>query len=234
MINIPKKRKPLTKFLKKYYEIINDSDIQEVWKDIILGEIPLYQISNLGRVRRKDNKYIINPFHSYRKDEDGKNIYEKPTYLRVQLYYYEDGKRKKKHLEISRLVAQYFIPIPKKYLELGYTMDTLQVNHIEGGYNIYNNFYTNLEWCTGPENVMKAHQTGLCHVKKGESHHSTFINENDVVNICECIEKGFNVEKSYKELYDSMSHISFDKFKHCFYNIKYKKSWKYISQHFNF
>lgn len=233
VIIIPKKRKNLTTFLSKYYELINTSDEVEEWKDINLGDYPLYQISNHGRVRRKDNKYIINPFHSYRKDENGKFIKTRPTYLRVQLYYYENGKRKKKHFEISRLVAEYFIPIPQKYIDSGYTIDTLQVNHIYGGYKIYNNFASNLEWCTADENIIKAHETGLCHPKKGEEHHATFINTDDVKAICKCIESGYNVKKSYDNIRLS-TNLPFQQFKNCFYSIKYKKSWVYISKNYNF
>ena len=71
---MPKKRKSLSKFLEKYYSLINQSDEEEIWKDIELGDRPLYQISNHGQVRRKENGLIINPFHSYRKDKYGNEI----------------------------------------------------------------------------------------------------------------------------------------------------------------
>ena len=188
---MPKKRKKLSESLKAYYRNINESDEVEEWKDIILGDYPLYQISNHGQVRRKNTGYIINPFHSYRKDKEGKYIKSKPTYLRVQLYYYDNGIRKKKHMEISRLVAEYFIPIPKRYLLDGYTKDTLQVNHIKGGYEIYNNFVSNLEWCTEQENINKAFETNLRHPPKGEKHHSTFLNIDDIRDIGDVIKKYF-------------------------------------------
>ena len=231
---MPKKRQTLSEFLKCYYNLIYTSDEEEIWKNIELGEKPLYQISNHGRVRRIDNGYIINPFHSYRKDSDGNFIMTRPTYLRVQLYYYIDNKRKKKHFEISRLVAMYFIPIPKTYLEQGYSADTLQVNHIRGGYEIYNNFVSNLEWCTSPENIDKAFETGLRHPAKGVAHHSTYLTETNVMNICQCIEDGLGVKKTYEKIKDTLPDIDYKKFKPCFYNIKYKNSWVFISQHYNF
>ena len=194
---MPKKRKSLSDFLRAYYENINNSDEIEEWRDIMIGDFPLYQISNHGQVRRKDNKYIINPFHSYRKDKDGNYIKSRPTYLRVQIYYYENGKRKKKHMEISRLVAEYFIPIPERYLEKGYTKDTLQVNHIKGGYEIYNNFVSNLEWCTDKENIDKAFETDLRHPPKGEKHHSTFLTIEDIKSICKCIAESKNVKDTF-------------------------------------
>ena len=228
---MPKQRQKYSKFLQSYYDLIESSKEVEKWKDINLGDYPIYQISSHGRVRRIDNHFIVNPFHSYRKDTNGEFILDRPTYLRVQLYYYENGNRCKKHCEISRLVAKAFIPIPEKYIELGYTADTLEVNHIRGGYEIYNNFVSNLEWCTSQENIDKAFETGLRHPPKGTKHHATFVTEVEVTLICECIEKGLNVEDTYNTLNLG---ISYKKFKPLYYNIKYKRSWKYISQHYNF
>ena len=230
---MPKQRKMLSDFLQHYYDLIASTDEDEIWKDIELGDYPLYQISTLGRVRRKDNGYIINPFHSYRKDENGEFIQTRPTYLRVQLYYYENGVRKKKHCEISRLVAIAFIPVPQHYLDAGYTMSTLEVNHKRGGYEIYNNFVSNLEWCTTQENIIKSHETGLCHPNKGSMHHATFFNENDVVQICDCIEKGMNARKTYDKVNLSVD-VDYKRFKDTYYSIKYHVSWYFISQHYNF
>lgn len=228
---MPKSRKKFSKFLKEYYNLIETSDEIEEWKNIDLGDYPIYQISNHGRVRRIDNQYVINPFHSYRKDTNGNFIYDRPTYLRVQLYYYVNGERHKKHCEISRLVALAFIPIPEKYLSEGYTADNLEVNHIRGGYEIYNNFVSNLEWCTTQENIDKAFETGLRHPPKGKKHHATFVDESFVMRICECIEGGMGVVETYDKM---NTDISYDKFKPLYYNIKYKNSWKYISQYYNF
>lgn len=231
VINIPKQRQEPSEFLKRYYDLIKSSTEPEIWKDIELGDRPLYQISNHGRVRRKDNQYVINPFHSYRKDADGNFIYERPTYLRVQLYYYENGKRRKKHCEISRLVALAFIPIPEKYISEGYTADSLEVNHIQGGYQIFNNFVSNLEWCTTQENIDKAFDTGLRHPPKGTKHHATFVSESFVMSICDCIANGIGVDDAYHKL---KTKLPYKQFRPLYYNIKYKRSWKYISQFYNF
>ena len=231
---MPKKRKKLSEFLLSYYKLIEESDEKELWKDINLGDFPIYQISNHGRVRRKDSKFIINPFHSYRKDNNGNFRYDRPTYLRVQLYYYTNGVRMKKHMEISRLVAINFIPIPKIYTDKGLDENSLEVNHIKGGYEIYNNFVSNLELCTTKENVKKSIETGLRHSPYGENHHNTFFTEYDVMQICECIEKGFNAKYTYYNIDLSDKSITYDHFKQNFYSIKYKKSWKFISQNYNF
>ena len=230
---MPRQIQSLSDFLIKYYENIDSKKSHEIWKKIKIGEKPLYEISTFGRIRRIDNKMIINPFHSYRKNKNGDYDYNRPTYLRVQLYYYENGKRKKKHFEISRLVALHFIPIPKRYIENGLTSNDLEVNHINGGYRIYDNSIDNLEWCTQKENIDRAINSGLRHPPKGVNHHTSYLNENDVIQICECIENGYNAEKTYKNI--SLSeNISYKKFKPTFYNIKYKKSWVFISKEYNF
>lgn len=230
---MPKKRKEFSSFLKKYYYLIENSCEKEEWKDIDIGDTVIYQISNHGRVRRKDNKYVINPFHSYRK-KGSDVLYNRPTYLRVQLYYYENGKRMKKHYEISRLVAKYFIPIPQKYIDMGLSEDDLEVNHIKGGIEIYNNFSSNLEWCTTKENITKAIETGLRNPPYGEKHHSTFFTVNDVITICECLEKNMSVRESFDKIHLDVPVLTYKKFKQNFYSIKYRKSWNFISQNYNF
>lgn len=228
-----KRRKQLSEFLTKYYDIISNGGDNTIWKDIDIGDVVLYEVSNYGEIRRKGSVTNINPFHSYRKNGNGEFIMSRPTYLRVQLYYYIGNRRLKKHFEISRLVAKAFIPIPKKYADAGYTAETLQVNHIRGGYEIYNNSVDNLEWCTSKENVHHAHITGLAHHASGESHHGTYLTAKDVDIICKCIRENLNVEASYKRFKkDTNLKLSFKKFKPCFYNIKYKRSWRWLSQYY--
>lgn len=232
---MPKKPGKPSEFLQKYYDVVNQHLAEEKWKVIDIGERPIYEISNIGRVRSISTKHVLIPFHSYRRDKHGQTIMSRPTYLRVHLFYYENGIRKAKNFEISRLVATAFIPVPKKYLSEGYTQATLQVNHIRGGYEIYDNTVYNLEWCTADENITKAFETGLRNPPKGESHHSTFITEDIVRQICECISNKIPVRKTFEILSPLLSSdVTFEQFKGCYYNIKYRNSWLYISREYGF
>lgn len=95
----------------------------EEWKDIE-GYEELYQVSNLGRVRR--NGRIL------------KARVKRKGYLGVVLY----NKSEPKHYIIHRLVAEAFIPNHE---------NKPQVNHIDE--NKTNNTAANLEWVTAKENA---------------------------------------------------------------------------------
>jgi len=106
----------------------------EVWKDI-KGYEGLYQISNLGKVKS---------FH-HRKEIIRKTCLSK-GYRMVNLH--KDGIYRP--ITIHKLVATYFISNPDS---------KPQINHIDGLKE--NNIYTNLEWCTGSENIKHAYKIGL-------------------------------------------------------------------------
>ena len=105
----------------------------EVWKDVV-GYEGLYKVSDRGNV-----------FSVERRDPRGrriggrllKPIQSRGGYLQVQLH--KNGKMKGKY--IHRLVAEAFIPNPKKLPE---------VNHKDE--NPSNNELSNLEWCTRKHN----------------------------------------------------------------------------------
>jgi len=107
--------------------------MQEIYKDI-KGFEGYYQISNLGNVKslgaynnRKEK--ILSP-----EKAKSRNMY----YERVNLY----KKGKTKRYLVHRLVALHFLNNPD---------NRPQVNHIDN--NPMNNNVTNLEWCTGKENM---------------------------------------------------------------------------------
>lgn len=97
---------------------------KEEWRDIPNFE-NLYQISNLGRIRRMPKGKIL-------------KLQMRNNYLVIQL----TKNKKRKTYQISRLVAETFIRKPN---------DNEVVNHID--YNTKNNCVENLEWCTQKENV---------------------------------------------------------------------------------
>lgn len=121
--------------------------MQEIWKDI-KGYEGLYQISNMGRVKRfkRKEEKNLNPC----KDKRG--------YLRIDLY----KKGNRKNITIHRLVAIHFIPNPENKPE---------VNHKHGIKT--DNRATELEWVTTSENEKHAYDTGLKKQKNGEAHHNS-------------------------------------------------------------
>lgn len=118
----------------------------EEWRDI-KGFDGVYQVSNLGRVkriapsRRYPSEHIMSPH------DIGKG------YLSVFLLY----GNKKKVMKIHRAVAEAFIPNPNQYPE---------VNHKDE--NPSNNRVENLEWCTHEYNSRygtRGERIGQAHAK---------------------------------------------------------------------
>lgn len=114
---------------------------KEVWKDVE-GYEGLYQVSNLGRVKRltskvsqknRNGKYIDYVYKERLLSQETINI----NYKRVSL----SKQNKITRFQVHRLVAMAF---------LENTKNKPCVNHIDG--NPSNNNVENLEWCTYSEN----------------------------------------------------------------------------------
>ena len=112
----------------------------EIWKSTQIEELSKYEVSNLGRVRKK---------------HDGTLVSTKPDNLGyVKCGFYVDGKTISK--TVHRLVATHFIPNPDNKPE---------VHHIDEDKN--NNRVDNLRWVTykehgelrSPESKMKVWET---------------------------------------------------------------------------
>ena len=110
--------------------------MREIWKDIKNYE-KLYQISNLGNVRRIDRKTI-----RMLKQYKNKNTNYKQVIL--------SNENKQKLKLVHRLVAETFIENKE---------NKRCVNHIDG--NKENNKVDNLEWCTYSENTNHSYKNQL-------------------------------------------------------------------------
>ena len=107
--------------------------MKEIWKDI-KGYDGLYQVSNLGNIKRLKDNYIF----KVNKNSRGYRV--------VTL----TKNKKEKSITVHRLVAQAFIDNPYNFS---------QINHIDG--NKLNNKIDNLEWCTASQNMQHAYKNGL-------------------------------------------------------------------------
>ena len=134
--------------------------MMEIWKDIP-GYENLYQVSNLGNIRRIlfiNNKIQKKKITIIKKQTNKRN--------RIQASLYKNGKRK--NLLVHRLVAMAFLDNPNNYPE---------VNHIDG--NSLNNNVDNLEWCTKKYNMQHAYDNNLNHFKEHNKKTSKSIIRND-------------------------------------------------------
>ena len=122
------------------------TNVNEIWIPAYNYE-NIYEVSNLGRVKRKLDNFIYKP----RKMSNG--------YLFVGLR--KNKGEKQKNISIHRLVLSSFNGF----------IENKDVNHIDG--NKQNNHLQNLEWVSRKENIKHAFDIGI--VKKGLSHHNSHI-----------------------------------------------------------
>ena len=184
----------------------------EIWKPIERFN-GLYEISNLGRIKRLANAFRLRPTEKLLKSYLNEAGYERIG-LRV-----EGGKQTSKY--VHQLVAEVFIcPCPKNF----------EVNHIDCVKG--NNRAGNLEYLSRQNNVKHAMDNGLYKsgknhhytlrpetIRKGEKHPCSKLTEKDVIEIREHLQNGVpqkQLAKTYKVTKSSI------------YSIKYRKSWSHI------
>ena len=168
----------------------------EIWKDI-QGFRDLYQVSNLGNIRRKDSGRMLTPLHLSK------------GYLGVRLY---ETKKIAKTLKIHRLVAEYFIPN---------NFNLPQVNHKDGNKN--NNQVSNLEWCSNSYNMKHALDNSL--ISRGEQRPVSKCTEASLYLLQQLISCGFTIKQLsliYMMSKNSMKNIIRGvTYRHLKLNIKY-------------
>ena len=110
----------------------------EEWREI-KGYEGIYEVSNMGRVKRVKTQYILKP------------IKNRLGYCGVML----SKKGKPIRFLIHRLVASAFLMKKRKKYNV--------INHKDG--NPQNNHVENLEWCTQAHNLKYSHVHKRCHLK---------------------------------------------------------------------
>ena len=129
--------------------------MEEAWRDI-RGFEGIYQISNLGRVKRVAKKIFNNGLLGEKEYFNSKERILKPSIISKGYIGITLTKGKKRYpKKVHRLVAQAFIPNPN---------NKPQINHIDCDKS--NNRVDNLEWCTNSENQKHAFIHGLNNSKK--------------------------------------------------------------------
>lgn len=121
--------------------------MEEIWKDVKDYE-NLYQVSNLGRVKRI---LFVNNIIIKQKEVIIKQNINKRNRCIAHLY----KNNKRKAISVHRLVANAFIENPN---------NLPQVNHIDG--NPKNNKVSNLEWCSASYNCKHAYINDLTKLKE--------------------------------------------------------------------
>lgn len=115
-----------------------------MWQE--LKENNNYEINDIGQVRNKKTKKVLN----YWKSSNG--------YLQVSLF----NKGKQKTYYVHRLVANNFIENKCNYKE---------INHIDC--NKENNSIENLEWCDRKHNMKEVYRNNLRKLVYGKDHPSS-------------------------------------------------------------
>nr|DAO30480.1 MAG TPA: homing endonuclease [Caudoviricetes sp.] len=141
------------------------------WERIFIGDEETdYQVSDDGLVRNSYTKLIRKPFIG------------QTGYYRIQLSFHGHPIT----FGVHRLVAQYFCPIAKEYLDQGLTYKDLVPDHKD--MNKLNNHYTNLEWVTRKVNTNRAFDAFVGPV--GEKSHLAKMTDDMARKCCELLQQG--------------------------------------------
>lgn len=177
----------------------------EIWKTIY--GFSNYEISNLGRIKRKpyastdsfgrvyDHKERILS-EKISKLENGRNDYKRVKIIR------DDGVGI--NIGVHRLVALMFVPNPYNKPE---------VDHIDS--DRANNVYTNLQWVTKSENMEKAIVPG----HNGDTNGNSKLKEAEVLEIVKLLTEGISTCEIARKFSVNRETIS---------KIRRKQTWTYL------
>lgn len=185
------------------YIIGTTSGKKKEWKKIIInGYKTNYSVRENGDVINRNTQKLL---HRY----DSQKGYK---------YYTFSIDHKSYTINIYRLLACVFIPIPKRYIEQGYGQANLEVTAKDG--NLENLELDNLQWITMAEKGSRTSREGrAC---SGESCHLTKLTEEQARQICAYLQDG----KKAKYIREHMTGVTDS----MIYAIKYRSTWKNISK----
>ena len=166
-----------------------------------------YMISTWGRIKNINGKFL-----KYYADKDG--------YKRCALTM-ENGK--KKHFFVHRLVAIHFIPNPE---------NKPQVNHLysENKNKLYVEY---LEWCTDKENKVHSTKYKLQQVLSCSAHGTATLTNKQVHKICKLMQDGYS-NKDIIKYFGIADKCKKEKFRGVLKHIRSRKTWKPISNNYEF
>lgn len=160
--------------------------MKEKWKDI-KGYENLYQVSNLGNIKRLGGKIKVidelqnRKYYRYYKENFPKQFIDSSGYKTITL--------KGKRMRVHRLVAQAFLPNPEL---------KPCINHKDG--NKLNNNINNLEWCTYYENSHHAIENGLSKFDYLEN----YVKRRKVL----MLDDNFNIIKEFNSITEAFEHFN--------------------------
>lgn len=181
---------------------------KELWRQVIYdGKKYPYEVSSKGNMRFIKSK---------KPKKSTKGIYYKATIIHPET--------KEKHsVNVHRLMALAFLPIPKRYTDRGLTVKDLVPNH-KDGVKHHNALY-NLEWVTYSENTIHAFNNDLIPYKKGEDFEKATITNEQAKEIAELIQNGW----SNKEISEKTGISTI-----IIHSIKGRRSWRSITKDYVF
>ena len=195
---------------------------EELWRDVKDYE-GIYQVSNLGNVRRLAYvKTMCNQFDCWLQDMP-EYVFtpglDTRGYPQVSLTI---GKRRV--ARVHRLVAEAFLEAPSQELQTECELagfPCVLVNHKDG--NKVNNNIANLEWCSPKYNVDHAMVViGINH-KKGEDCHSNKLSREEAVEVYTLAHQSAQSQESIAEVY-GIKQITVS-------NIKTGRAWAWATGH---